>query len=133
MLRLINDLRSIWLLAERGYDVQANSLAASIYECCLAIASISDDNDLAKKWVLHNDPIKPFMSAKDLTKKGLENYGADSRWVDELYRIYRQYCWGKHLNPFSESQGGVEFGKDTVVFVLGPVSAQFEIARAERP
>jgi hypothetical protein len=122
LMRLINDLRSMWILFETGYDIQANCIAGSLYECCFSIATIGDNDDLATTWFEHDDPIKSFMSAKDLTEKGTARYGASPEWVPELYRIYRQLCWGKHLNPFFQQQGGMEFGDKTLTYMPGPHS-----------
>lgn len=122
VLRMINDLRSISMLAEVGYDVQANSLAASVYECAFTIGTIYDDRELAKKWIEHEDPKKAFLDAYLLTKTAWSNYGSKQDMTDSSYKIYRQLCWGKHLNPISEQQGGIEKVGNTIEYLPGPRS-----------
>jgi hypothetical protein len=122
LLRLLNDLRAIWILTDTGYDIQANALAASVYECCFAIATIGDDEELAKAWIKHDDPVKTFKDAKTLTRCGLERYGG-AEWAEKTdfyYQKYTQFCWGKHLNPIMELQGNVEVEQDLITWVTGP-------------
>ena len=61
-----------------------------------------------------------------LTKTGLRNYGVPEESADglaaEFYRVYRQLCWEKHLNPIQESQGAIERVEENVYFVPGPRS-----------
>jgi hypothetical protein len=120
LLRLNNDLRAIMMLAGVGYDVQANALAASVYECAFTIGTIFDNRDLAKEWLDHDNPKVSFRNAFDLAKLALANYGAHSDWTDAFYQIYRQLCWGKHLNPISEQQGGMERNGNTIDYIPGP-------------
>src|SRR5271163_4068503 len=46
LLRMRDDLRCAGLLALRGYQLQACSLVASIYEAAFTIAAIDSDDDL---------------------------------------------------------------------------------------
>lgn len=119
LLRLNNDLRAIMMLAV-GYDVQANALAASVYECAFTIGTIFDSRDLAKEWIEHDNPKVSFRNAFDLAKLALTNYGAHTDWTNAFYQVYRQLCWGKHLNPISKQQGGMQRVGDTVDYILGP-------------
>lgn len=120
LMRINNDLRAVMMLAEVGYDVQANALAASIYEGAFTLGTIYDDSALAKQWVEHSDPKVSFKNAYDLAKAALANYGAHADWTDSFYQIYRQLCWGKHLNPISEQQGGIERIGDVIDYIPGP-------------
>ena len=49
LLRMRDDLRCAGLLALRGYQLQACSLVASIYEATFTIAAIDSDDDLAQE------------------------------------------------------------------------------------
>lgn len=120
LLRLNNDLRAIMMLAEVGYDVQANALAASVYECAFTIGVILDNSGLAREWLDHDNPKVSFRNAYDLAKLALTNYGAHTEWTDAFYQVYRQLCWGKHLNPISEQLGGMEKMGDVIDYILGP-------------
>lgn len=120
LLRLNNDLRAILMLAEVGYDVQANALAASVYECAFTSGTIFDSRELAEQWLDHDDPRASFRNAYDLAHAALSNYGAHADWTDAFYKIYRQLCWGKHLNPISEQQGGMERTGNVIDYIPGP-------------
>lgn len=120
LLRLNNDLRCVFTLSEVGYDIQANALAASIYECAFTIATISDTEELAKKWVEHDNPKASFASALSLTTTGLASFGASEDWIEPMYQIYSQFCWGKHLNPIMEMQGGFERDGNILDWIPGP-------------
>ncbi len=58
LVRLLNDLRCTVLLADRGYGLQAVTIAGSIYEAAFAIGYIGAAQDLANAWVDHDDPLK---------------------------------------------------------------------------
>jgi hypothetical protein len=120
MIRLNNDLRAVSMLAEVGYDAQANALAASVYEGSFTIATITDDATLADAWLKHEDPVKTWRDAKSLTLTGLKKFGSHSNWADPMYQVYRQFCWGKHLNPIAEQQGGIERSKEGIDYIPGP-------------
>jgi hypothetical protein len=68
LLRMRDDLRCAGLLELRGYQLQACSLVASIYEAAFAIAAIDSDDDLAQEWIDHDDPNHPFRQALTLTE-----------------------------------------------------------------
>lgn len=122
--RLSMDLRSIHILAERGYHQQATALAGSVYEGAFTIATIGNDEALAKKWFEHEDPKNAFQRAIDLTKSGLSQYGKDSDTYTEafFYKIYRQFCLSKHLNPLFEKQIGILSDDGILSFSKGPNS-----------
>ena len=75
LLRMRDDLRCAGLPALRGYQLQACSLVASIYEAAFAIAAIDSDNDLAQEWIDHDDPNHPFRQALTLTEMALRKLG----------------------------------------------------------
>lgn len=120
LMRLNNDLRAIFMLVNVGYDVQANCVAASVYECAFTIGTIWDNPELSKEWINWDDPKKTFRDAFTLTKMCLENYGQHKDWTNVMYKLYRQLCWGKHLNPIAEQQGGMERGGNIIDYIPGP-------------
>lgn len=58
--RVSNDLRCVALLAQRGYAMQAASLAACAFESGLAVAYIGGDDATADDWLKHHDAKKPW-------------------------------------------------------------------------
>jgi hypothetical protein len=110
------------MLVNVGYDVQANCVAASVYECAFTIGTVWDNAELAKEWINWDEPKKTFRDAFTLTKTSLENYGQHKDWTDIMYKLYRQLCWGKHLNPIAEQQGGMEREGNVIDYIPGPRS-----------
>jgi hypothetical protein len=122
LVRLSNDLRSAALLACRGYALQALSLVASMYETAFAIAAIGTDDALADQWITHEDPIRSWKSVYELTRDGLAKLGVpniDTQAAVE-YRVYRQLCMAKHVNPLVQAQHGHQLQAQTVVVANGP-------------
>ena len=117
--RLSNDLRCLLLVAERGYPLQALTLAASIYEIGITIASIGGDNVQAQKWFEHDKPERPFLkNLHKATREVFKNCGIPEFEVQAQgdYRVYQQFCMGKHGNPLLQSGHGiVPAGKDVNV------------------
>lgn len=113
--RISNDLRSCVLLSERGYALQASSLAASVVEFAEAIMVIGDDSSLAQKWMDHETLTESFPTRctwQQLQKEtGLrtKHHVALSRarvphsdldsLAEQLGGIYSQLCAAKHGNP----------------------------------
>lgn len=122
MMRMINDMRCISLLSEVGYDMQACALAASVYETAFTIGSIRDDDSLATEWMDHSDPKKSFKDVYTNTRTTILQMGGTEKTAEHIYKVYRQLCWSKHLNPISEQQGGMELTSEGVDFVPGPNS-----------
>ena len=102
MLRITNDLRCAFLLAEMGYPLQAASLVASMHEATYTIPYIGNDEKRAQEWLNHQHPTKPFRSVATLTREGLANLGAPSSEANRFYKKYSQLCWAKHIAPFAE-------------------------------
>jgi hypothetical protein len=125
--RMISDLRSIIILMEIGYDTQANCISASVFEGGLTIATIEDDEALAKEWVEWNDPKKTFRDAYFLCGQALKNLSYDLGHHDFLYNVYRQFCWAKHINPMFEQQGGLSKEGNSVYLSTGPDSEELTI------
>lgn len=122
LVRLSNDLRSTALLAPRGYTLQAATLVASIYETAYTIAAIGLDDCLADEWINHDDPTQPFRKVLDLTRAGLAKLGVPNVAAQATteYRVYRQLCLAKHVNPLLQTQHGYRFEGKNVAAMNGP-------------
>lgn len=122
LIRIVNDIRSIVLLATRGYAVQAVSLTSSVYETAFTVAYIGRDNYLAQQWTDHDDPNVPFRPAKELTREALKRLEIEN-WETHLrlrYRVYRQMCMGKHAHPLLQQQLGYKLYDRGVLLTNGP-------------
>lgn len=134
--RLSNDLRCTANLARTGYSLQALTLAASIYEGAFTVSYIGADEELAQQWRDHNDPLQSFRPVRELTIGGLRNLGIEplqlEQQVEVEYRVYRQLCWAKHLNPVLQTQFGhhLEEDTDSVIFTNGPDTSEESVRAA---
>lgn len=131
LIRVANNLRGVGLLAERGYALQAASLGASIYEVAYTVAFIGADENLAREWIRHEDPTRPFRGVWDLTVGGLQALGLDTEARrGAQYRVYRQLCLAKHANPILEMVHGFRLEGGDVVGGTGPDSSEPAIRAA---
>lgn len=122
LIRISNDLRAAALLALRGYPVQSLCLVSSMYEAAYTVASIGSDENVAQQWIDHSDPTRPFRDVRGLTRSGLAKLGVpdpDTQAASE-YRVYRQLCLAKHLNPLLQKQHGIQLQGNYVVAMNGP-------------
>ena len=103
--RIQNDLRCCFILSERGYGLQAASLAAGIYEGWVTLANIRTADD-ARKWADHESENKGFGPIYDLTKSALEGVSDPEKFAGKIYGQYQQLCMAKHLNPIIERGRG---------------------------
>jgi hypothetical protein len=110
--RIQNDLRCCVLLAERGYPMQALTLASSIYEGWVTIGSIKSEQE-AEKWLNHKNEKASFGKISNLTYEALKAMVGNSDRAKEMYSQYQQLCMAKHLNPVIERAGGFDPGPDT--------------------
>jgi hypothetical protein len=131
LLRLQNDLRSCWILAERGYPLQAAGLAAGIFECWVTLASIESEES-ALRWLTHDREDISFGAIRKLTNAAVERTsGADkSRDADRLYSQYQQLCMPKHINPIIERSRGYTVDGKQVQFKQGPAVNELALAHA---
>lgn len=130
--RISNDLRCVVLLANRGYSVQAASLTASLYEAAFTVAYIGNGENLAQRWIDHNDPTRPFRDVGTITKEGLLKLGvsnAEQQTTIE-YRVYRQLCMAKHINPLFQMQHGLTLIGDMISSRNGPDTSEESIRAA---
>jgi hypothetical protein len=88
--RVLNDLRSVWLMLNQGYTAQAAVIATSLYENALAIQCVAGDDALAKKLDDEKTGELPWgisEMCKIILKK--ENPKDDEAWKP----LYAQYVW----------------------------------------
>jgi hypothetical protein len=132
LLRMRDDLRCAGLLALRGYQLQACSLVASIYEAAFTIAAIDSDDRLAGEWIEHDDPNHSFKSVLALTEMGLLKLGIPNakEHAARRYLVYRQLCLPKHLNPVYQRQRGLKLLDRTVTVKTGPDTSEQGIREA---
>ena len=120
--KVSNDLRTASLLALWGYPTQALSLVSSLYESAFTIAHIGADNELAQRWIDHEDPTKAFGNMIDLTRSGLRKLGtpdADQQATVE-YRVYSQLSMAKHTNPVYAQQHAYKRVDSRITSYNGP-------------
>lgn len=130
LVRTSNDIRAAGLLAWHGYTLQAASQIANCHESAFIVALIGSDDDLAKKWLNHDDPTTlPFGKIKAITRKALQNLNVpnlDGQTAAECV-TYSQLCWAKHANPILQKSHGVELKKGDLVFFNGPDTSEASI------
>ena len=122
LVRISNDLRGAAILAERGYPLQALTLAASIYEATMQVAYLGNDEKIAQEWVDHDKPDIFFRKIEQLTKevfKKLRIPDPDGQ-AKRDYRVYQQFCMAKHLNPLLQQHYGFQRRGQLVVAQNGP-------------
>jgi len=132
LLRMRDDLRCTGLLALRGYQLQACSLVASIYEAAFAIAAIDSDDDLAQEWIDHDDPNHPFRQALTVTEMAFRKLGIPDpeKHAARRYLVYRQLCLAKHLNPVFQRQRGLKLRGHQVTVKSGPDTSEEGVREA---
>ena len=93
-----------------------------MYEIAFAIASIGADDALADQWITHDDPTRSWKPARELTRDGLAKLGVPNidTQTDVEYRVYRQLCMAKHVNPLMQTQHGHQLQGQVVVVANGP-------------
>lgn len=126
--RIRNDLRCCMILVERGYPLQAVSLAAGIYEAWVTIANIETEED-AVKWLSHDKEDKSFGRIRALAKQAVKKMTGDANAneADKMYSQYQQLCMAKHLNPILERNRGYVLDGDVVEFRPGPDTSKLAI------
>lgn len=126
LFRMYDDLRCLVLLAERGYPLQAASIAASVYETGFSLALVCADFELARKWAMHDGPTRSWHPVKDLAHKArifMNDPNAEETAARD-YKNYRQLCMGKHANPLLQLQLGHVIEDRTVTFTPGPDTSE---------
>lgn len=100
LLRLANDMRCCALLAARGYPAQACSLGASVHEAMVTLVAVGNDDEVAMKWLEHDDPTQSFgkpwqltrVAMEKLASAGVEMPSGPLATAKQLYKDYQQMC-----------------------------------------
>lgn len=104
--RLMDDLRAVELLCEHGYVVQARVILTTVIEVAGSIAHIAGNNEMAQKWIQHNDPERAFISSRRLIRGVVDRLGTGSHVAEKMESLFRDaYRWGcqaKHANPVEQ-------------------------------
>jgi hypothetical protein len=110
LVRLAADLRASHLVLQSGYPHSAATIASSIYEIAWTLAYIGANDDLAEKWVDHQNEEATFERRKIIVKAVLENQGYSGNELDEKLKIqegiYKQLCMFKHGNSITQKLFG---------------------------
>ena len=127
--KVLNDLRTSSILAATGYSSQAATIVSSLYESAFMIAYIGDNDDLANKWIEHEDATKLFISVKELTKQGLKNIDTQNyeEFHPQEYNHYKQLCMIKHGNPLVQKNLVYSMEDNSVIADFGPETSEFSI------
>lgn len=133
LMRITDYLRSIQLLAIKGYPEQAGTLAASIFELAHTAVFFGHSPDQAKEW-LQATSIKqqaprdiPGANWRKVVKANCEHGGADDN-VELEYQVYQQLCWMKHSLPKMQDMRVV--AKDEASLIFGPHTDERSINHA---
>lgn len=130
--RLADDLRAVYHLCSIGYSVQACVVAASIFEVAHTVAFIGSDEERAKHWDEHDDPLIGFKGVKALVKENFKAAAADGferDWQGE-YDVYTQLCWMKHVNPLLQDFRDPQFWSVHGTLMHAPDTTEAGIRRS---
>jgi hypothetical protein len=132
MLRLSNDLRSVQILASKGYPVQALTVAASVCEVAYTVAWIGGDEARAQTWLDHEIPTRTVQDLRTMIRHArtvLQSPDPEGDTKRE-YHVYEQLCWAKHANPLLEKRYGIEVSPEGVIISSGPDASEDAIRQA---
>ncbi|WP_438498502.1 hypothetical protein [Paenibacillus sp. IHBB 3054] len=130
LMKMINDLRTMIILAPRGYSVQTATIASSLYETAYTLTYIGGNDSLADEWISHTDERHtPFASIKKITEEVIsqlfpEDY--DSLFKGE-YHKYTQLCMAKHSNPLNQMLHVYKYESNVVIAEPGPETSEHSI------
>ncbi|MGQ3479148.1 hypothetical protein [Paenibacillus sp. TY11] len=128
LIKNVNDLRTMRILAAKGYSTQTATIASSLYESSYMLAYIAGDEELANQWIEHTDPrnlptgIKKF--TEEALKKQVDDYEQIAR---QEYHKYHQLCMAKHSNPLIQKNHGFLIEESNVIAEFGPEIGEHSI------
>lgn len=126
--RMLNDLRSVWIMLIRGYTSQAASVAASLFENSLAIQCVAGDDGRALRLSREPSGELPWgvaemcrMITADETAKGASGGKGAGDWR-VLYSHYVWLCGIKHptLGQTIHDAGATSDGKGRYAIMALP-------------
>jgi hypothetical protein len=118
--RLLNELRAVVTLAERGYAVQAFSNVATMAELAFMVGYIGDDETRATGWMTHYDNAWPFATVKKTITATVQLFGLPQEAAKTEHEHYQFVCMAKHGNPQVFSKFGHTKTGDDVTVPHGP-------------
>jgi hypothetical protein len=91
--RMLNDLRSVWLMLCQGYTSQGASITASLFENALAIQYISENEQRAIKLKLDKSGELPW-SVTEMCQHAMRSEDGKSNSDENAWKaLYVQYVW----------------------------------------
>lgn len=121
MIKLYNDISTVYILTYGGFTIQAMTIASSAFEAAYTIGFIGEDNDKANKWLAHSKeyhcPWKISHIIEEISKE-LSDGNIDIYPIQK--RLYAQLCMAKHANPLLLVNHGYKVVSDRKVFKIGP-------------
>jgi hypothetical protein len=128
LMKSINDLRAIWILALKGYSIQCATIASSLYESAFTIAYIGNDETLANRWKDHSDfKTNPFGSISSITEGALKKLFTQEEYKtvsDAEYLKYRLLCMAKHSNPVNQRNHVYKVENSVITADSGPETSE---------
>jgi hypothetical protein len=116
------------------------TVVGSLVEAAWTVGYIGCDDGLAQEWVRHDDPRNLFRPIWTMLTGMLRQQGVvGDQQVEAHYRIYRQLCWAKHVNPLFQQAHGIQTDGEGYQIFNGPdtsdqgkLSAWFALEQAVR-
>jgi hypothetical protein len=131
--RLQNDMRSAVLLTQRGYVLQALSLAAGMLEMGFALGWMAAHEERATEWHKWNSERSvPTKNVWEAIKETFANGGQPDANVKSEFDHYTQLCKAKHGNPIIFRTFGIKLTDDDQLIVYHGPYLSDSIVRAAR-
>ncbi|HEY5022476.1 MAG TPA: hypothetical protein VII30_08325, partial [Gemmatimonadaceae bacterium] len=125
-------MRSAVLLIQRGYVLQALSLAAGMLELAFTVGWIGNRDDHAVNWqTWTNDKKVPTDNVWNAIRETFNNGGQLDAVIQPEYDHYTQLCKAKHGNPIIFRTFGIRLVDEQLVVYHGPYLSA-EVIHASR-
>ncbi|MEF2967790.1 hypothetical protein V3851_18330 [Paenibacillus sp. M1] len=130
LIKMMNDLRVLQIIASKGYAIQSATIASSLYESSFILGYLGDDDQKSRKWINHTDreSINSIIHGiKSLTKNAIRKQtrisGIDIDYKElgnTEYKKYQILCMAKHSNPLIQKEHGFVYEHGTIYGEPGP-------------
>ena len=80
---------------------------------------MAGDEGRAREWLSYEDPFRSFKPVKELVDDVIGK-GRGTNGSESIYRVYRNLCVPKHVNPVLEQWLGADFSEGAPVLRNGP-------------
>ena len=131
LVRLMQDLRSTYLLAVKGYPAAAATVTSSILEMAYEIPYIGNDDIRTQKWIDHRDirrTNETYFNRMSYVLSKIELTDLEKRDILEQERqTYQILSAAKHGNSMFQQLIGIESGKDSHIITSNPSKADFSV------